>query len=111
LTIVNNKLRPNERAELATKQLSGLCESPLAAGLSPRTASGTGGQTHQHPQAGCTSTGVVGLWALSALLTALFAWKVTGVVHAPLLAGVLVRAAAAATSAVGFFALVPRRRP
>jgi len=53
----------------------------------------------------------VGLWALSALLPALFAWKVTGVVRAPWLAGVLVRAAAAATSAVGFFALVPRRRP
>jgi hypothetical protein len=49
------------------------------------------------------------VWALSALLTALFAWKVAGVVPWP--AGVLVWAATAATSAVGFFALVPRRRP
>jgi hypothetical protein len=49
------------------------------------------------------------LWALSALLTALFAWKVAGVVPWP--AGVLVWTAAATTSAGGSFALVPRRRP
>ncbi|CAD6341824.1 unnamed protein product [Miscanthus lutarioriparius] len=46
------------------------------------------------------------VWALSALLTALFAWKVAGVVPWP--AGVLVWAA---TSSGGFFALVARRRP
>jgi hypothetical protein len=49
------------------------------------------------------------VWALSALLTALFAWKVAEVVPWP--AGVLVWAAAVATSAAGFFALFLRRRP
>jgi hypothetical protein len=49
------------------------------------------------------------VWALSALLTTLFPWKVTAVV--PWIAGVIVRAAAVTTSAAGFFALVPRRRP
>jgi hypothetical protein len=49
------------------------------------------------------------VWALSALLTALFAWKVARVVPWP--AGVLVWAAAAVTSAAGFFALVRHRRP
>ncbi|OEL38923.1 hypothetical protein BAE44_0000059 [Dichanthelium oligosanthes] len=47
------------------------------------------------------------VWALCTLLTALFAWKVAGVVPWP--AAVLVWAAAAATSAGGFFALSPRR--
>jgi hypothetical protein len=41
--------------KLATKLLSGLCESPQTTKLSPRTASGTGGQAtnvRKRPQAG-----------------------------------------------------------
>ncbi|KAJ1257993.1 hypothetical protein BS78_10G039300 [Paspalum vaginatum] len=50
------------------------------------------------------------VWALSALLTAMFAWKVAAVVPWwP--AAVIVWAAAAATSAGGFFALSLHRRP
>ncbi|WVZ82555.1 hypothetical protein U9M48_029809 [Paspalum notatum var. saurae] len=50
------------------------------------------------------------VWALSALLTAMFAWKVAAAVPWwP--AAVIVWAAAVATSAAGFFALSLQRRP